>query len=74
MFERLMERVLVNIPCSRCIVYLDDLLVHGGNFDSALSHLSEAFSTIRQAGLRLNSAGGAALLAILAWLPVPPVH
>ncbi|CAI5685713.1 unnamed protein product [Oreochromis niloticus] len=55
-FERLMERVLVNIPRSRCVVYLDDLLVHGGDFDSALSHLSEVFSTIRQAGLRLNPA------------------
>uniref|UniRef100_A0A669DN06 ribonuclease H n=1 Tax=Oreochromis niloticus TaxID=8128 RepID=A0A669DN06_ORENI len=55
-FERLMERVLVNIPRSRCVVYLDDLLVHGGDFDSALSHLSEVFSAIRQAGLRLNPA------------------
>ncbi|CAI5642673.1 unnamed protein product [Oreochromis niloticus] len=55
-FERLMERVLVNIPRSRCVVYLDDLLVHGGNFDSALSHLSEVFSAIRRAGLRLNPA------------------
>ncbi|CAI5646279.1 unnamed protein product [Oreochromis niloticus] len=55
-FERLMERVLVNIPRSRCVVYLDDLLVHGGDFDSALSHLSEVFSAIRRAGLRLNPA------------------
>ncbi|CAI5671544.1 unnamed protein product [Oreochromis niloticus] len=55
-FERLMERVLVNIPHSRCVVYLDDLLVHGGDFDSALSHLSEVFSAIRRAGLRLNPA------------------
>ncbi|CAI5681075.1 unnamed protein product, partial [Oreochromis niloticus] len=49
-------RVLVNIPHSRCVVYLDDLLVHGGDFDSALSHLSEVFSAIRRAGLRLNPA------------------
>ncbi|XP_042073272.1 uncharacterized protein LOC121813519 [Haplochromis burtoni] len=55
-FERLMERVLVDIPCSRCVVYLDDLLVHGGDFDSALSHLSEVLSAIRRAGLRLNPA------------------
>uniref|UniRef100_A0A669CP14 ribonuclease H n=1 Tax=Oreochromis niloticus TaxID=8128 RepID=A0A669CP14_ORENI len=55
-FERLMERVLVNIPRSRRVVYLDDLLVHGGDFDSALSHLSEVFSAIRRAGLRLNPA------------------
>ncbi|CAI5685570.1 unnamed protein product [Oreochromis niloticus] len=55
-FERLMGRVLVNIPRSRCVVYLDDLLVHGGDFDSALSHLSEVLSAIRRAGLRLNPA------------------
>uniref|UniRef100_A0A8C6P9U8 ribonuclease H n=1 Tax=Nothobranchius furzeri TaxID=105023 RepID=A0A8C6P9U8_NOTFU len=55
-FERLMERVLVIVPRSRCVVYLDDLLVHGGDFDSALSHLSEVFSAIRRAGLRLNPA------------------
>ncbi|CAI5685240.1 unnamed protein product [Oreochromis niloticus] len=55
-FERLMERVLVNIPRSRCVVYLDDLLVHGGDFDSALSHPSEVFSAIRRAGLQLNPA------------------
>ncbi|KAM6968624.1 retrovirus-related Pol polyprotein from transposon 412 [Tautogolabrus adspersus] len=55
-FERLMERVLVDIPLSRCVVYLDDLLVHANDFDSALANLEEVFTAIRGAGLRLNPA------------------
>lgn len=53
-FERLMERVLAAIPRSRCVVYLDDLLVHAATFSNELDHLREVFSAIRQAGLRLH--------------------
>ncbi|KAJ8405274.1 hypothetical protein AAFF_G00322650 [Aldrovandia affinis] len=35
-------------------LYLDDLLVHAGNFEGALRHLREVFAAIRQAGLCLN--------------------
>ena len=38
-FERLMEKVLVDMPPERCLVYLDDLLVHGLCFDSAFGTL-----------------------------------
>ncbi|CAI5661243.1 unnamed protein product [Oreochromis niloticus] len=65
-FERLMERVLVNIPRSRCVVYLDDLLVHGGDFDSALSHLSEeerAQEALGVATAQATASGGG-------WLPL----
>uniref|UniRef100_A0A7N8XXX0 ribonuclease H n=1 Tax=Mastacembelus armatus TaxID=205130 RepID=A0A7N8XXX0_9TELE len=55
-FERLMERVLNGIPRDRCVVYLDDLLVHASDFGGALKNLREVFSAIRQAGLRLNPA------------------
>uniref|UniRef100_A0A3Q1J2D2 ribonuclease H n=1 Tax=Anabas testudineus TaxID=64144 RepID=A0A3Q1J2D2_ANATE len=55
-FERLMERVLKDIPRSRCVVYLDDLLVHARDFEGALANLREVFTVIRQAGLRLNPA------------------
>uniref|UniRef100_A0AAV2K2W5 ribonuclease H n=2 Tax=Knipowitschia caucasica TaxID=637954 RepID=A0AAV2K2W5_KNICA len=55
-FERLMERVLADIPRSHCVVYLDDLLVHASDFSKALGHLSGVFSAIRHAGLRLNPA------------------
>lgn len=53
-FERLMERVLADIPRSRCVVYLDDLLAHAADFKSALANLREVFHAIRQAGLRLH--------------------
>uniref|UniRef100_A0AAV2KVV7 Gypsy retrotransposon integrase-like protein 1 n=1 Tax=Knipowitschia caucasica TaxID=637954 RepID=A0AAV2KVV7_KNICA len=62
-FERLMERVLADIPRSHCVVYLDDLLVHASDFSKALGHLSGVFSAIRHAGLRLNPAKNFASVA-----------
>ncbi|KAJ8351980.1 hypothetical protein SKAU_G00234560 [Synaphobranchus kaupii] len=53
-FERLMERVLAAIPRSRCVVYLDDLLVHASNFQQALANLTDMLAAICHAGLRLN--------------------
>ncbi|KAJ8337204.1 hypothetical protein SKAU_G00384240 [Synaphobranchus kaupii] len=53
-FERLMERVLAAVPRSRCVVYLDDLLVHASDFQQALANLTDVLAAIRQAGLRLN--------------------
>ena len=55
-FERMMERVLASIPRSRCVVYLDDLLVHARDFGGALANLREVLGAIRRAGLRLNPA------------------
>ncbi|KAK2895639.1 hypothetical protein Q8A73_015127 [Channa argus] len=55
-FERLMERVLKDIPRSRCVVYMDDLLVHAKGFEDAINNLAGVFMAIRQAGLRLNPA------------------
>ena len=55
-FERLMERVLVDVPRSCCVVYLDDLLVHASNFERALANLPEVLTAFRQAGLKLNPA------------------
>ncbi|XP_039602210.1 uncharacterized protein LOC120524423 [Polypterus senegalus] len=53
---RLMERVLKDIPRTRCVVYLDDLLVHARDFDQAVHNLWEVLTAIRSAGLRLNPA------------------
>ncbi|KAI4898887.1 hypothetical protein NFI96_006930, partial [Prochilodus magdalenae] len=53
-FERLMERVLSGVPRSCCVVYLDDVLAHGHDFDSALSHLEVVLSAIQAANLTLN--------------------
>ena len=53
-FERLMEKVLVDMPTERCLVYLDDLLVHGPCFDSAFGSLMEVMERIKRAGLKLH--------------------
>lgn len=48
-----MERVLAGIPCSHCMVYLDDLLVHAGDFKSELSKLREFFTAMFCTKMRL---------------------
>ncbi|KAJ8014587.1 hypothetical protein DPEC_G00017180 [Dallia pectoralis] len=53
-FERLMERVLADVPGNNLQVYLDDVLVHGVNFEAALTALQTVLSKIQQAGLKLN--------------------
>lgn len=51
---RLMEKVLMDIPSQSKQVYLDDVLIHGPDFDTALQALRLAFSKIQQAGLKSN--------------------
>lgn len=53
-FERLMDKVLQGLPLNVCLVYLDDILVHGKTFKAALHHLSDVFERLRQANLKLN--------------------
>ena len=53
-FQRLMEVTLRGLARSKCIVYLDDILVMGQNFQEHLSNLTEVFSRLQQAGLRLK--------------------
>ena len=56
-FERLMERVLADIPQKQCVVYLDDLLVHATGFEQVLQNLHQVFSAISAiwgAGLHLH--------------------
>ena len=53
-FERLMELVLVGLPWSVCLVYLDDIIVHAKTFDAAVQHLQEVFCRLRSASLKLN--------------------
>ena len=55
-FERMVERVLVDFPRSRCVVYLDDLLMHAGDFAGVLANLQEVLAAVHRAGLRLNPA------------------
>ncbi|KAK7884629.1 hypothetical protein WMY93_027752 [Mugilogobius chulae] len=53
-FERLMEKVLADIPRQECLVYLDDILVHGNSFETALESLRQVLHRISVAGLKLH--------------------
>jgi hypothetical protein len=53
-FERLMELVLRGINWSRCVVYLDDIIVFGRNFDETLDNLKEVLDRLRQVELTLK--------------------
>ena len=50
-FERLMDNVLEDL---RCVIYLDDVLVHASTFERELRHLRLVFSRLRVANLKLN--------------------
>ncbi len=53
-FERLMELVLYGLNWKICLIYLDDVILYGGNFDDALGRLKTAWQCIREANLKLN--------------------
>ncbi|KMQ85704.1 krab-a domain-containing protein [Lasius niger] len=53
-FERLMEKVLQQLLYKICLVYLDDVIIFGKNFEDMLSHLKQIFLQIRSANLKLN--------------------
>ncbi|XP_029595362.1 uncharacterized protein LOC115178352 [Salmo trutta] len=53
-FERLMDRVLAGVPRDECVVYLDDILVHGTSFEGALGAIRRVLERISGAGLKLH--------------------
>ena len=53
-FERLMERVLKGLHWRTCLVYLDDIIVMGKNFDEHLVNLGQVLERIQAAGLKLS--------------------
>lgn len=53
-FQRLMEFVLAGLQWQTCLVYLDDVIVYGQEFDEHLERLREVFNRFRQAGLKLK--------------------
>ena len=50
-FERLMENVLGDL---RCLIYLDDIIVHAVSFDQKLGRLRLAFLRLRAVKLNLS--------------------
>ena len=53
-FERLMERVLANLPLQTALVYLDDILIPGRTFSHHLANLRVVFQRLRAAKLKLS--------------------
>ena len=53
-FERLMEKVLRPILNKICLVYLDDVIIFGKNFEEMLANLREVLLLLDKANLKLN--------------------
>jgi hypothetical protein len=53
-FERLMDHVLAGLPWNVCLVYLDDIIVHGRTFSEQLENLQKVFTYLRKANLKLS--------------------
>ena len=54
-FERLMDRVLCGMRCTRCLVYLDDVISFRGTITEALVCLEEVLSRLSNFGLQLKA-------------------
>ena len=54
-FERLMELTLTGLTWKCCLVYLDDIIVYGRDFDEALKNLRLVLIRIRRAKLKLKT-------------------
>ena len=53
-FQRLMDRVLMGLQWTSCLVYIDDIIIVGKTFEEHLSNLEEVFKRLAQAGLKLH--------------------
>ena len=53
-FERLMELILAGLRFETCLIYLDDIIVYGKNFEEELKRLEEVFVRFRSSGLKLK--------------------
>ena len=53
-FQRIMEVVLHGLHWSKCLIYLDDCIVVGMNFNERLQNLAEVFERFRTARLKLK--------------------
>ena len=53
-FQRLMEFVLSSYQWHICLIYLDDVLVFGSNFDEHMDRVDQVLDRITQAGLKLR--------------------
>ena len=54
-FERLMSQVMRGLHWKRCLVYIDDILVFGNDFESALHNLELVLDRVAEYGLQFKS-------------------
>ena len=54
-FECLMSQVMPGLHWKRCLVYIDDILVFGNDFESALHSLELVLTRVAEYGLQLKS-------------------
>ena len=54
-FERLMSQVMRGLHWKRCLVYIDDILVFGNDFEAALHNLELVLDRVAEYGLQLKS-------------------
>ena len=55
-FQRLMDKILSDLRYVSLLVYLDDILLFGSNFEETLSRLEVLLNRMRQANLKLKPA------------------
>ena len=53
-FERMMDEMLDGLRWTKCLVYLDDIIVYGKTFEETLSNLRCVLERIREWGLKLK--------------------
>ena len=53
-FERLMEKVLSELPWEVCLIYLDDIIVHGREFRKAIQRLCTVLQRLRDVDHKLS--------------------
>ena len=53
-FQRLMDAVLAGLQWSSCLVYLDDVIIPGKDFEDHLQNIRVVLERLRQAGLKLH--------------------
>ena len=55
-FQRLMDLVLSGLQWTECLVYLDDVIILGRDFEDHLRSLKLVFQRLRESGLKLKPA------------------
>ena len=55
LFQRAMDTILAGLKWNSCLVYLDDVVVFGPDFQTHLERLKLVFDRIREAGLTLKA-------------------